>query len=200
MRFVSLFVFLALAACSSRSTGSVTSDSGTSSDMDSVPTDASSDDLGAATDASLDAHVVDMSPTDASAFDASTADAQPGDSGTSSDGDTSSVDGGVCAFVEPLREAGCGSDEDCRMGLHQINCCGTRIAVGFKAADEATFSELEPTCAASYPRCRCAIGPTATDSGETVSPGEEEAIQVACVPRADSSVCLTYVSERPAED
>lgn len=197
---IQLGMSVLLVACSSRNTGSPanTSDSGTTEDMAHDAIDAAVSDMSVSPDAAHDASVVDGS-SDAALSDASLTDAQPADMTPDFDSGISEVDAGVCGFVDALNESGCSSDDDCRIGLHQINCCGTHYAVGFKASEEAAFDSMEAVCAASYPRCRCAVGPTGTDSGETVVPGESDAIQVACVSRGPTSVCLTYVAARPAD-
>ena len=206
MRLLSLRIFVLvltpylLAACSSRSGGAPV-DSGVASDSGQSGDDASTADLGTGGDAALDSSLSDANVTesDGSIADGSTPDAQSDDLGIVDEDGGAAVDAGLCGFADALETSGCGSDDECRVGIHQINCCGTHYAIGFKSSEEATFSELEPVCAASYPRCRCAVAPTGTDSGETVIPGEEELVNVACVSRGPTSVCMTYVSERPAD-
>ena len=58
-----------------------------------------------------------------------------------------------------------------------------------------TFDMLERPCRLGYPACGCAAGPTMTDSGEVVVDFGD--IQVACVARGPTSLCMSYVTMRP---
>lgn len=113
-------------------------------------------------------------------------DAAPGDGGNA----------GACDFFDGL-ERGCGTDMNCGVVTHQVDCCGTEIARGVNHAEVTRFGMLEPACRASYPACGCAAQPTMTDSGEVVTdPGS---VQVACVAQGPENVCMTYVTMRPMD-
>ncbi len=174
-----------------------TLDSGSASDLGSVSDMGTFTDGGDIADA---AHLVDAGPrTDAAevtdAGELTDAAEQPDaaeEFDANFDGDASLA----CGFVATLNRV-CTTDLDCAGDLHQINCCGTHAAIGMNVSEVASFSELEATCAASYPRCRCAVFPTQTDSGETLE--VEGDLQVACVSRGPTNICLTYVHTRPMD-
>jgi hypothetical protein len=73
----------------------------------------------------------------------------------------------------------CSVDADCAVVLHQTDCCGTLAAVGVEDGSVDAFNEHESMCAALWPACECAAGPTSTEDGGTVpDPASAEA---ACV-------------------
>lgn len=108
------------------------------------------------------------------------------------------VDGGTdpCGFIATL-DRSCGSDSSCAVGIHQSDCCGSTVAIGFNHTEASLFSALEPGCAASYPTCGCAAGPLTTDSGEVSL--DATSIRVACVARGPAMICMTYVTMRPPD-
>jgi len=61
----------------------------------------------------------------------------------------------------------CSADADCMVALHQINCCGTQIAIGINVAEGADFKAAEAICQGQYPGCGCAQFPTEADDGNT---------------------------------
>lgn len=77
----------------------------------------------------------------------------------------------------------CTVDTDCAIGVHQINCCGTSVALGIAASQASAFAADEAACAASYPACGCAAQQTKAEDGNS---GD---IQVKC----DAGQCKTYV-------
>lgn len=83
----------------------------------------------------------------------------------------------------------CMVDADCAIGLHQTDCCGTMSAVGIDADTVDAFNQQEAACAALWPECGCAAGPTATEDGETVPEGGQ--VEVACV----EGLCQTQAPE-----
>ena len=93
--------------------------------------------------------------------------------------------------------AGCTGDENCVIGVHQTDCCGSSYAYGFNHSERDRFDTLEPPCRATYPGCGCPAGPTQTDSGETAT--DASTIQVACVAQGPERVCVTYVTMRPPD-
>ena len=99
---------------------------------------------------------------DDSGTDAST------DSATSVDSATE-PDTGVDACELPIYGRACSTSADCVAVFHQIDCCGTFITMGLSRDEQAGFDTLEAACEATYPRCRCATGPTEADDGTTGS-------------------------------
>jgi hypothetical protein len=84
----------------------------------------------------------------------------------------------------------CSADSDCVTKLHQVNCCGTRQAVGINASGSAAFDALEATCAAQFPGCGCAQQPTTAEDGHN-RPDYSDNIPVACV----AGKCTTFIPE-----
>src|SRR5262245_31726713 len=84
-----------------------------------------------------------------------------GGSDSESTGDSGAPDGGQlsgCSFVDAL-DPNCTADSDCAFGVHQTDCCGSTVAVGFNRAERARFETAEPTCVATLPHCGCDPGP-----------------------------------------
>jgi hypothetical protein len=102
-----------------------------------------------------------------------------------------------CNFVASL-DASCTADSDCAFGIHQTDCCGSTIAVGFNHAERARFDAAEPTCVATLAPCGCDPGPTRTDSGEDVF--DAAPILLACVSVGTARRCKTYVTMRPPDE
>ena len=122
-----------------------------------------------------------------------------GGSDSESNGDSGAPDGGPlsgCNFVASL-DQGCTADSDCAFGVHQIDCCGSTLAVGFNSAERGRLDALEPTCVATLPPCGCDPGPTRTDSGEDMLDGAPNL--VACVSVGPTRRCKTYVTMRPPD-
>ncbi len=114
------------------------------------------------------------------------------DSGT--DGGGPGADAGdPCAYVDAIDRT-CSTDADCAIGLHQINCCGSSVMIGYRSTQTGVPAS-ESACMASYPGCGCPAMLPTTDSGETVT--DTGAVQVACVTVGPTAVCRTYVTMRP---
>lgn len=126
---------------------------------------------------------------DSGSFDAGLSDAGMSDAGSFDAGDM------PCAFASTLDQS-CANDGDCRVAIHQTDCCGNTRAIGINASEEERFAALEPACQASYPLCGCPSGPTQTDSGESSFDGT---IEVGCISRGPRNVCLTYIAMRPED-
>ena len=77
----------------------------------------------------------------------------------------------------PSFDRTCGMDVDCAVVSHQVDCCGSRAALGVAAREVVRFSEAERACASMFPACDCAAQPTTADDGTT---GSGDA-RVACV-------------------
>jgi hypothetical protein len=96
----------------------------------------------------------------------------------------------MCSGVSPQFpsfDKSCGSVDDCAFAVHQTNCCGATLAVGFAKAEASRFAADEKTCAAQYPACGCPATPTMTEDGLSATAGQ--AIAVAC----QSGRCMTTV-------
>lgn len=99
-------------------------------------------------------------------------------------GDLATGDGGadvvMCTAdtpVFPSFDRRCATAADCAFDKHQIDCCGSKTAVGFNKAEAARFLAAETTCRSQYPRCRCAERPTTAEDGRSELDG---AIAVDC--------------------
>ncbi len=71
----------------------------------------------------------------------------------------------------PLFTPFCNVDADCAVVIHQIDCCGSKVAWGINAMVEAMFTGEEATCRDQYPKCKCAQKQTVADDGKT-APGD----------------------------
>ena len=100
------------------------------------------------------------------------------------------------AFFDGL-DRGCSADANCGRVVHQTDCCGTEFVRGVNHGEVTRFGSLEPACRASYPGCGCAPSATLTDSMEVVT--DIASVQVGCIARGPTNVCMTYVSMRPAD-
>jgi len=100
----------------------------------------------------------------------------------------------ACDYVDTLDDS-CTTDADCAVGLHQTDCCGNSVMIGFNTSAQMEYATNESACMMSYPGCGCPAMLPTTDSGETVTDTME--VQAACVARGPTQVCLTYVTMRP---
>lgn len=103
----------------------------------------------------------------------------PRDGGTGGDGggadggsgqDGGSMDVVMCATAPiafPTFDKSCTDSSQCTFGLHQINCCGSQLALGFNVAEKARFDADEKLCRSEYPPCGCPAAPTKTEDGQT---------------------------------
>lgn len=81
----------------------------------------------------------------------------------------------------------CTGAADCVIGIHQINCCGSKKALGISQAEQARFDADEKICEAQYPGCGCAAAPTVAEDGKTEDIGKM--IVVEC----QANQCTTLV-------
>jgi hypothetical protein len=86
----------------------------------------------------------------------------------------------------PALDKSCVAASDCFVADHMVSCCGTLTALGFNVASKSAFTTAESRCAAAYPGCGCATGPTTAEDGRSTLDGT---ISVRC----DTGVCATYV-------
>jgi hypothetical protein len=117
-----------------------------------------------------------------------------GDGGSSpSDAGSKDSAGAACSdngsFIASL-DTGCTNTQSCSFGLHQIDCCGTKLAVGFNHAETNRFAQEEQAWEASCPQCGCPAGLTRAQDGKT---GLASLVQVACVDfDGGVGVCQTF--------
>lgn len=163
-------------------------------------------DAGPVADAALtDTAVTDAGPTGADAGQSTDSTAAPdalqtADAGPGADAmQTADAAGGspvVCAGGEPKFppfDKSCSVDADCVTSLHQINCCGTLIAVGMNKAALPGFEAAEKTCQSQYPGCGCASMMTVAEDGVVVQKPEE------LVAHCAAGVCVSKVNIDPKE-
>jgi hypothetical protein len=93
----------------------------------------------------------------------------------------------VTDTVFPSFDMACQVDTDCVVGVHQVNCCGTRHALGINANELARFSDDEAICESEYAACGCADFGIQADDGQRTY--EAADIGVVC---ADGA-CTTFV-------
>lgn len=65
----------------------------------------------------------------------------------------------------PAFAKACKGDADCFVAQHQINCCGTKVAIGLAVVDKAAFAAAEAVCQSQYPGCGCAQFETMAEDG-----------------------------------
>ena len=93
----------------------------------------------------------------------------------------------VTDIVFPSFDMTCEVDSDCVVGVHQVNCCGTRRALGLNGNELARFTEDEAICEGEYALCECPdLGIQADDGQRTYEAAD---IGVAC----SEGACTTFV-------
>jgi hypothetical protein len=86
----------------------------------------------------------------------------------------------------PAIEKGCTGDQDCSFAMHNLDCCGSALAVGFNKAASDAFAAAETTWASCLGFCACLAEPPIAEDGNTLFPG---GASVACM----AGQCKTYV-------
>lgn len=124
-------------------------------------------------------------------------DAATGTDGGPNDAGPAPSDAGAspCSYVDTL-DRGCSADTDCTVGLHQTNCCGSSVMIGYRST-HTEVPALESQCMASYPACGCPSMLPTTDSGEIVT--DTSMVHAACVGVGPTTQCRTYVNNRPID-
>jgi hypothetical protein len=87
----------------------------------------------------------------------------------------------------PSFDKTCSGVDDCAFAVHQTNCCGATLSIGFHKSEAARFAADEQICVAQYPVCGCPATPTMTEDGLSVTAGQS--IAVAC----QGGRCMTTV-------
>lgn len=130
-------------------------------------------------DASKDGVVNDTAKTDATS---------DGGSGAtcSGSGNVNCAMGGISSFPAWLDT--CKVDSDCVVAQHQINCCGTNVALGINACGKDKFAAAEATCEGQYPGCGCASFATLAQDGFSAF-GADDIFGAKCT----AGLCQSYV-------
>jgi hypothetical protein len=117
--------------------------------------------------------------TDGTTADGSSSDASAGDVGPDGFPGACTPDGGFPNF-----QKGCGGNANCIVKLHQIDCCGSMIAIGLNHAEFAAFDTAEQAWEAACPKCKCPPKPTVAEDGNS---GPNANVKVSC----DNGTCKT---------
>ena len=166
----------------------------------SVACSSSTFDVAPAGDASIDTLPAsdvggtDGTAGDSAAVDSTTTDSSAGDDVSSDARPDSAKDAPLCdPGTFPTFDRGCTSDSTCSFGLHQVDCCGNQVAMGFNHSQKTSFDTAEAAYRAACPAaCGCPMGPITTDSGST---GDSSKIKVRCEGAATGiGTCKTYVA------
>lgn len=105
-------------------------------------------------------------------------------------------DGGDCDVVMcraqnstfPTFDKTCHTVDDCAFAVHQTNCCGSTLAIGFSKAEQSRFAADEKTCLDQYPLCACPQTPTMTEDGQFATSGKTIVVQ------CQSGMCMTTLN------
>jgi hypothetical protein len=62
---------------------------------------------------------------------------------------------------------GCTNAASCSFGLHQIDCCGSKLVVPFNHAQTDAFNTAEMAWELTCPACGCAARPNVDSEGKT---------------------------------
>ena len=92
-------------------------------------------------------------------------DATDASSDAASDGSGSAVQCGTSPSKFPVFAKGCAADGECFVALHQVNCCGTQVALGLSKGEASAFEAAEKQCVSQYPGCGCAQFATQAEDG-----------------------------------
>jgi len=92
----------------------------------------------------------------------------------------------VDAPVFPAFSRACEQDSECAVAIHQINCCGSKVAIGINALVKSVFAAEEAKCEGQFPKCKCMQLPTKADDGKTAP---DDAFAAKC----DQKQCSSFV-------
>jgi len=120
------------------------------------------------------------------ACSASTFPEPAGDAGVAADAASEGGFPGACteAGSFPAFPKGCGSTANCIIKLHQIDCCGTMMALGINHGEFAAFDAAETAWETACPKCKCPVGLTQAEDGKA---GATVDVKVSC----DNGTCKT---------
>lgn len=80
----------------------------------------------------------------------------------------------------------CKTTKDCSWLPHQMDCCGSIIAVGVWAPIAQLFFQAENLCVSQYPKCKCAAKSPIAEDGNASDTQDFEAT-------CDAGKCMTHV-------
>jgi hypothetical protein len=89
----------------------------------------------------------------------------------------------------PTLNNGCTGNDACVVAIHQIDCCGSNIALGLNHAVLNTFQRNEADWEASCPKCDCALKPLLAEDGKS---GQQADVRVMCDFTTGTGKCKTY--------
>jgi len=103
----------------------------------------------------------------------------PGDASVGKDAVAIDARAGACdAGTFPTFDKACTDTPNCVIGLHQIDCCGTLVAIGLNHAFLDAFNKAEAEWRQACPSaCGCAPGPTRAEDGKV---GPSQNVRVQC--------------------
>lgn len=100
---------------------------------------------------------------------------------------TSEVQCSAMASRFPMFDKSCRAASECHPAIHQVDCCGTRAAIGITLAEVRHFNDDEGICRAQFPACGCPQQPTSAEDGQRTD--DESTIAVDCV----RGQCRTFI-------
>lgn len=131
------------------------------------------------TDLLVDAAVDGAAADGTTTGDGAVTDASTGDVGPDGFPGACTPDGGFPNF-----QKGCGTTANCIVKLHQVDCCGSMIAIGLNHGEFAAFDSAELSWESACPKCKCPAKPTVAEDGKS---GLNADVKVSC----DNGVCRT---------
>jgi hypothetical protein len=88
----------------------------------------------------------------------------------------------------------CHGDAECVIRQEMTDCCGTILLVGIATSSVAAFDSCEAAWQAHFGLCGCRGGPTTTEDGKQINPGDGGAPRAHCTNlTSPGGVCMTYV-------
>jgi hypothetical protein len=88
----------------------------------------------------------------------------------------------------PMFETGCdGNSANCTVGFHQIDCCGSLVAIGINHGVIDQFTPAETIWDAMCGACNCPPAPIAAQDGKTTT--MKSSVGVKC----ENMQCVTFV-------
>jgi hypothetical protein len=82
-------------------------------------------------------------------------------------------------------DKGCTATDNCVSAFHQVDCCGSLVAVGINHAQRDAFDTAEQAWEQTCAACGCAAQPTVADDGKSCA---MSAVTVSC----DTGTCTTH--------
>lgn len=78
----------------------------------------------------------------------------------------------------PPPDRSCAAASDCALLNHQIDCCGSEIALGIASSARPAAEQAEGVCAAQWPKCKCLARETVADDGKGI--GDASGLELRC--------------------